>query len=145
MSYLTERVSYLRGLADGLDLDTETKEGKLLAAMLETLEDMADSVEEVSEQQEEMQMQIDEIDEDLAEVEEELYGEEDEDLDDLDDIEEFSVECPTCGDVIYLDPEMLEDEENQIVCPNCGEEIELEFEDGCDCCDCGHDDCDHEA
>ena len=38
---MSERVAYLRGLAEGMELDTEKKEGKLFFAVLDTLETAA--------------------------------------------------------------------------------------------------------
>ena len=131
MSYLTEKMSYIRGLAEGLDIDETTKEGKLLKAIVEALSDMADEIYEIVELQEDMQDQIDEIDEDLAAIEDDFY-------EDYDDDEEFGIECPHCHDMIYLDPDLLDECEDTIVCPSCNEEIHLEFDD-CDNCDhnCG--------
>ena len=129
MSYLTEKMAYINGLAEGLDIDETTKEGKLLHAIVEAISDMADEISEISDLHEETQMQLDEVDEDLDALEEYVYDEEEYD----DDEEEFAVECPSCHDMIYLDPELIEDED-KITCPNCGEEIELEFE--CDCENC---------
>ena len=130
MSYLTEKMAYIGGLAEGLDIDETTKEGKLLMAIVEAIADIADEIDEIEEVCEDMQAQIDEVDEDLAEVEELIY---DEDDDDFEDDEEFSVECPNCGDLIYLDLDSLEDCD-KITCPGCNEEIELEFD--CDCENC---------
>lgn len=128
MSYLTEKMAYINGLAEGLDIDETTKEGKLLLAIVEAISDMADEISEISDLHEETQMQLDEVDEDLDALEEYVYDDEE-----YDDDEEFAVECPSCHDMIYLDPELIEDED-KITCPNCGEEIELEFE--CDCENC---------
>ena len=128
MSYLTEKMAYIGGLAEGLDIDETTKEGKLLMAIVEAIADIADEIDEIEEYQDEMQAQLDEVDEDLAEIEDIFYGEEDEFEDD-----EFSVECPNCGDLIYLDLETLEDCD-KITCPGCNEEIEIEFD--CDCENC---------
>ena len=36
---IMEKVAYLKGLAEGMELDTEKKEGKLLAAIIDLLED----------------------------------------------------------------------------------------------------------
>ena len=130
MSYLTEKMAYIGGLAEGLDIDETTKEGKLLMAIVEAIADIADEIDEIEEVCEDMQAQIDEVDEDLAEIEELIYDEDDEDFE---DDEEFSVECPSCGDLIYLDLESLEDCD-KITCPGCNEEIELEFD--CDCENC---------
>ena len=128
MSYLTEKMAYIGGLAEGLDIDETTKEGKLLMAIVEAIADIADEIDEIEEYQDEMQAQLDEVDEDLAEIEDIFYGEDDEFEDD-----EFSVECPSCGDLIYLDLETLEDCD-KITCPGCNEEIEIEFD--CDCENC---------
>ena len=38
---ISEKVAYLKGLAEGLALDTDTKEGKLIAAIIDVLDDIA--------------------------------------------------------------------------------------------------------
>ena len=60
---------------------------------------------------------------------------EDEDDEDDDDQNEYDfgsetlyeVKCPTCGEVITIDEEMLD--EGATTCPNCGEELEFDMED----------------
>ena len=126
MSYLTEKMAYIKGLAEGLDIDATTKEGKLLLAIVDALSDTADEIYEIEDLQDEIQLQLDEVDEDLAELEDFIYGEDDDD--------EFSVECPSCGELIYLDEETLENCEDSIVCPSCNEKIEIEYD--CDCENC---------
>ncbi len=128
MSYLTEKMAYISGLAEGLDIDETTKEGKLLMAIVEAIADIADEIDEIEEIQDDIQAQLDEVDEDLAEIEDIFYDEED----DLED-DEFEVECPSCGDILCLDLETLENCD-KITCPNCEEEIEIEFD--CDCENC---------
>ena len=133
MSYLTEKLAYIRGLAEGLEIDETTKEGKLLLALVEAVSDAADEIASIEEVQEDISNQLDEVDEDLDALESFVYGD-----DEYDDEEEFSVECPHCGDIIYFDEDFLDDED-KITCPACGEEIELEFDEcdcDCDCCDC---------
>lgn len=137
MGYLTEKMAYIRGLAEGLDIDESTKEGKLLAAIVEALSDTADELYELADIQDEMQLQLDEVDEDLADMEDFVYGEAD--YDEYDDEEEFGVECPTCHDMIYLDESLLDEDCETITCPSCGEEIELEFDDCCEDCSCCED------
>ncbi|MBQ6058446.1 MAG: hypothetical protein IJL39_00080, partial [Clostridia bacterium] len=75
---LTEKVAYLKGLLDGLNPDADSKEGKLFAAIVDVLEDMALSVSDLEDEVVEVENAVDEIDEDLADVEELLYGEDDE-------------------------------------------------------------------
>ena len=119
MSYLGERVAYLRGLSEGLDSSEQTAEGKLLLKMIEVLEDVADSINEIEQTQDEMDEYIQDIDEDLGEVEEELFGC---DCCDEDDDEDFlEVECPHCHEVIYFDADSLADDE--LICPVCKQSI----------------------
>ncbi|MGN1098223.1 MAG: CD1247 N-terminal domain-containing protein [Clostridia bacterium] len=143
MSYLTEKAAYLKGLFEGTDLDLSTKEGKLLKAVIELMGDMADEIDDAFDTIDELQEEVDEIDEALADVEEEVFGEcdcddcydddDDDDDWDFDDDDELAIECPHCGDTIYLDPSLLENCEDTITCPNCKEEIEIEITDDCDC------------
>ena len=138
---ISEKISYIKGLAEGLALDTETKEGKVLAAIIYLLEDMVDEIDAIDEACAEIGEQLDAVDEDLALIEDEFYADEDDEDDEdeyYDDEEVYEVECPNCNDIIYLDESMLEEEE--MICPGCGTRLEFEFE--CDCdsttdCDCG--------
>lgn len=137
---ISEKISYIKGLAEGLALDTETKEGKVLAAIIDLLEDMVDEIDAIDEACAEIGEQLDAVDEDLALIEDEFYADEEDDDEDeyYDDEEVYEVECPNCNDIIYLDESMLEEEE--MICPGCGTRLEFEFE--CDCdgttdCDCG--------
>ena len=128
MSYFAEKAAYLKGLAEGLEIDGSTKEGKLLNAMLDVIVDMADELEMLDEKQDDMLDLISEL------------ADDDCDCDccdcDDDDLDYFEIECEKCGHVICLDEDLL-DSDDDIVCPVCGEVIELEFEDyDCGCCDC---------
>ena len=142
---LTEKVAYLKGLAEGLNLDKDAKETKLFEAMFDILEDMALTVNDIDEDLAAVEELVDCIDEDLDELEDIIYDDEDDFCDcgcDCcdDDDELYEVECPSCGEAIYLDESMFDEE--YIECPECGEKLELDidFED-CDCdCDCCEDD-----
>ena len=133
---LSERTAYLRGLMEGMQIDTETNEGKLFKAIIETLDDMALTVSDVEDVVDAICDELDVIEEDLETVEEYLLDEEDDDYDD-DDYDEdeydfgddtiYEVKCPTCGTVIDLDEEMLE--VGSIECPDCGEELEFDLDD----------------
>lgn len=131
---LSEKVAYLKGLCEGLNLDENTPEGKLLVNIIDVLDEMAAEVMAIDDTQIELQNEIDEIDEDLAEVEDYLFYD-DEEYDDF-DIED--IDCPYCGEPIAIDADILDSDEDTIVCPACGKEFELEF-DGCDCGCCDDD------
>ena len=126
---VTERVAYLKGLTEGLDLDTSSKEGKLLSAIIDVLDDIAFEVSDLQEVVGELGEQIDMIDEDLDGLEEIIYDEEHYDDDDCDCCEDgdlYEIVCPSCGDSIYLDEDMVE--EGEMECPNCGEHLEFDFD-----------------
>ena len=61
MGYLSERVSYLRGLADGLKIDEDTNEGKLFKLIIDVIDDIAVSVEDVEDTQNEILDSVDDI------------------------------------------------------------------------------------
>lgn len=129
MMTITEKVAYLKGLAEGVKLDESTNEGKLITKMIDVLDDIALTVSDLEDSLAEIGQQVDEIDDDLSAIEEEWYDEDEEDGD------IWEVECPKCGDTICVDSDMLE--EGSINCPGCGENLEFDFDDcGCDC-DCG--------
>ena len=135
---LTDRVSYLQGLMDGLEIDDSTKEGKVLIQMADILQEIALSVEDLDSEIDEVVELVDTLDEDLGELEEDYYDlnddYDDDDDDEYDDDDEeldledefYEVICPTCGDTICLNQEMIE--EGSINCPNCKELLEFDFD-----------------
>mgnify|MGYP004538351329 CR=1 FL=1 len=132
-----ERVAYIRGLAEGLELDTDKKEVKVIDAMLTLLEDMALSISDLEEGYEDMVDQLDAVDEDLCTLEDDFY-EGDAHCDCDDDDFYYEVTCPSCQETICLGEDMLE--QGEIDCPNCGECLEFDLEDALsDDCGCGCD------
>lgn len=140
MMSVTEKVAYIKGLAEGMELDKNQKEVKLINALIDVIDELALSVADLEDELALISGQIDEIDEDLGELEEIVYD----DFDGLgcdccgeDDDDMFEVKCPSCGEIIYVDESILED--GDIDCPNCGENLEFEIDfdddDDCDCCD----------
>lgn len=131
---ITEKVAYLKGLAEGMELDAGKKEGKLLLAIIDVLEDIALELNDIEDAQEELGEGLDAVSDDLEDVEDLLYGDEDgEDdepeyeLDDLGEDEDcYATTCPTCEETIYFDESVLED--GEVVCPNCGEKLEFDLE-----------------
>lgn len=123
---ISEKVAYLKGLAEGLNLDTEkSKEGKLISVMIGILEELAMSVEDLEENALNLGEEIDVLSDDLADVEEVVF-EDDEDEEDYDD-DWFEVECPTCGADILVDDEALAD--GEVECPSCGTRYAMELSD----------------
>lgn len=134
---ILEKAAYLKGLAEGLGVDDSTKEGKLLLAVLDLLGDVAENVDSLETDLDLMIDQLESIDEDLDVLAEDCgcdcghdHGHDHshhhpEGFEDYDgDI--YQVTCPSCGEDIYLDEEMLDD--GELPCPKCGEKLELDFE-----------------
>ena len=80
MKYLYEEVAYLKGLAEGLEISKETKEGKIIHKIVEVLESFADAIVDLEEEQADLIEYVESIDEDLADMEEDIYEDEDEDM-----------------------------------------------------------------
>ena len=123
---ISEKVAYLKGLAEGLNLDTEkSKEGKLISVMIGILEELAMSVEDLEENALNLGEEIDVLSDDLADVEEAVFDEDDES--EYYDDDWFEVECPTCGADILVDDEALAD--GEVECPECGTRYAMELSD----------------
>ena len=144
---ISEKSAYLKGLMDGLSLNTETDEGKMIAAIVDLLGDMAKKVTDIEETTIAISDELDEIEEDLDAIEDFIMAEdEDEDWDLEDEDEEwdedeeyeegfdfgdedstiYEVECPVCGEIINFDEETLE--AGAIACPGCGESLEFSLD-----------------
>ena len=125
---VVEKAAFIKGLAEGLELDTKTKEGKLIAALIDLCGDLAAIQAETDDELEYLNDDIEEIDSDLGALEEEVYECDDECCCDDDDCDcccdccedGYEVTCPSCGKTIVFDH--LDDDE-ELVCPECGEKI----------------------
>ena len=133
---LGERAAYLKGLAEGLKISSESDEGKLLHEIINMLEDVTDSVTALEDECDRLNDYVEELDEDLGDVEEYLDGDDeddDEDYDDEDDDEDFDdeddedydddvieIECPNCGETICVPPTV---DYAHLICPACNEEF----------------------
>ena len=85
---ISEKVAYLKGLAEGLALDTDTKEGKLIAAIIDVLDDMAEKFVDLEDELCDVEDGLDAVSDDLSDVEEALYEMDDEDDEDEEEEEE---------------------------------------------------------
>lgn len=139
---VTEKVAYIRGLAEGLELDESKKEVKVLNAIIDVLEDISASVADVEDVVSDMEGQLDEVDEDLGTLERAVYDydEDDEDghtctcgCEDDGDEAYYEVTCPNCHETICLSEDIFED--GQMECPNCGELLEFTLDEDEDAAD----------
>lgn len=146
---ISEKVAYLKGMFDGMELDTEkSKEARMIGAVLEVLEQIGTAFEGVSERFDVLEDDLDAMSDALTDLEDEVFDEyEDKDEDEDEDDDFFEIECPNCGEPLYIDEDILD--EGMIQCPNCEQKFVLDLsdeEDECECCcdeddDCGCDCC----
>ncbi len=128
-----EKVAYLRGMLEGMKFDADSDMGKIVLKLIDIVDDLAHDLTDAEERADVMADYIDELDHDLGEVEEYVYGDDcDCCCDDDDDDDLYELECPNCGDKIYITEDMLN---GSIECPNCNtkiDDIEVEDEDESD-------------
>ena len=132
----SEKVAYLKGLTEGLGIDAETKEGKILSCIMDILEDLALDVQDLEDSQAVLEEGLDIVSDDLAEVEDALFEDDDEDEDEDDEDDEeldfpegtvfYDAICPKCGETVTFDEGQLD--VGFIECPECGARLEFDFD-----------------
>ena len=149
---ISEKAAYLKGLMDGLELDTQKPEGKMIERIVDLLCDVTKRLTDIEETTIAISDELDEIEEDLDAIEDFIMDEEYDDEDDFDPFDDefdddefddddfedegfdfgdeettiYEVTC-ACGNVIAFDEETLE--EGSIVCDVCGENLEFSLDD----------------
>ena len=117
MSKLTDRISFLKGMAAGMKLNMDKDANKLMLEMLTVMGEMAEEMAAMAEKHNDLNEYVESIDDDLAELEETLFGEEDgEELDEDMDGEED-------------EDGLTEDDLILYACPHCGHELEFRASD----------------
>ncbi len=133
---VSEKVAYLRGLMEGLDIDDDKKEGKMFAAIIDALDEIASEISDIDEDLIDLQDYVEELDEDLGDVEEFVYEcFEDDDCDcdccdddcDCCDDECIEVTCPACEEEVCIGFDEIDDN-GEVECPCCGAILEFEIE-----------------
>jgi len=133
---ISEKVAYLKGLMEGMNLSADSNEGKLFRAIVDVLDEIALEVEDLTDEVMELGDGLDVISDDLGDVEDIIYDEDDEDDDDYEELDEdeddeeeecYATTCPECEEEIFFDDSVLED--GKVECPNCGATLEFDPED----------------
>ena len=132
---MMEKAMYLKGLCDGVELDKTTKEGKLIAALLDMVTEMAAEMDDMQDEICELHDYCEELDEDLGDVEEVLLDLDDEDYEDDEDEDDFECDgdCAGCDFDCGFDEDdddFFEDEDEdeffEVICPACGDVINFD-------------------
>lgn len=129
MNDIRSKVAYLQGLAEGLEIDTASSEGRVLTSVIEVLGDLADQMNEVIEAQNELAEYVEDVDYDLGTLEESVLGEEDEETEEVRFIPEGMMthvedgvtllSCPECGEAFAASVGEIETDLD-VICPTCG-------------------------
>ncbi len=140
---IPEKVAYLKGLAEGMGLDTEkSKEAKLISVMIGILEEVGLTIEDLEENTLALGDEIDEIT-DRLDHHSPHHGHHHHDLDDDFHLEDdFVLDCPTCHKEILITDEAFE--QGFVECEGCSGKFSLHIPaqgeedccgEGCGCCD----------
>lgn len=132
MSLVRERVSYLRGLAEGMQISDATNESKLMKAMIDVIDEIAMAVDEIDEMQAQLSQQMEDVDEDLAHLEKIVYEDDCKGCScDSSGEEEClclaQIECPHCSENIDVREEMIDEDGEALECPNCNKKVDIEW------------------
>lgn len=133
MQYISNKVAYLKGLCEGLNLKSASKEGEILVQVLDVLDDISDALDGVSQAQNDLQSYVEEIDDDMTDLEDYVIGFDDDDdvfftsdddeADPADDDDLYEVECPACGHIYLTDFDSFEADD--VICPKCNTKFTL--------------------
>jgi len=133
MSKLTDRISFLKGMAAGMKLNMDKDSNKLMLEMLTVMGEMAEEMAAMTEAHNDLNEYVESIDDDLADLEETLFGEEDgeideemvgadEDEDEMDEDDLIVYACPHCGHEIEFSASDVDFDEDYL-CPQCQKPI----------------------
>ena len=104
-----------------MNIETESKEGRILSSVIEVLDDFATTIKEMEDAHEQLENYLESIDEDLFHLEEDVYKDTEENSE---EDEYLEVDCPRCGEVVCFESDVLEDEDTiEVTCPNCDEVV----------------------
>ena len=136
---ILEKCAYIKGLAEGLNLDATKPEGKVLNAIIDLLSDITTVIADMDDEVATLGDYIEEIDHDLGDVETYVYDCEDGCCDDeccddecccddccddecCCDCEDYmEIMCPHCSNPICFDSEEIDPED--LICPACGKPV----------------------
>ena len=135
---LSEKSAYLKGLMEGMKLDTETNEGKLISEIISMLQDVAENVSDLEEVVDCISDELDCIEEDLDNIDDYLMDDDDDEYDDYDededyeddeddDDQELSFDCPNCGHTVMVRASDIDFDESP-VCEHCGQPFFVDVE-----------------
>jgi len=150
MSISAEKLSYLNGITDGMNLSEATSEGKLFLGIIDVLSALSSEKEQLESRVDKLGEYVDDLDRSFSELCDMLNEEnadrneaeaenskdddsnksgktsyinpyEDDDFDDSEDgVSYYSVICPYCESYVTLTGDLLPEKGEGFACPSCG-------------------------
>ena len=114
---IQEKVAYLKGLTEGMSLDPQAKETKLLAAVTDILDAMAKEIRRLDDSDDVLHNMLEDLSDELLDLTEDLEDEEAEET-------LYEILCPSCDKETVIDEDMLDN--GEMICPHCGEDLEFD-------------------
>jgi len=112
-----EKISYLQGLCEGMNISESSAQGRIIHGILAILDDLSSEMNDVKNSLADFQEYVQTIDDDLFELQENL-------ADDEDDGDRINLTCSKCGEELYFDADVLDEEDKiEIICPSCNEVV----------------------
>ncbi len=116
MKKLSEKISFLQGLGEGMNIMDNGPQGKLIVEMLDAMSDIVDYIDQLRSEFEDFKIYVETIDNDLLDLEEDIYGRDEDD--------QIEITCDNCGEIVYFDADCLDDDDViEIICPKCNEVV----------------------
>jgi len=111
---MSEKVSYLQGLSEGLNITDGSPQGKIISGILNVLNEMADELNKLQVDLVEVREYMESIDDDLLDLEETIFEED----------EFMEICCKSCGEKLLIENDIFDDEDCiEVICPRCNEVV----------------------
>ncbi|MCL2589275.1 MAG: hypothetical protein FWD84_07700 [Oscillospiraceae bacterium] len=151
---IAKRVTYLKGLAEGLGLGNETKEERILQIIIQVLGEISIELDELADDITELDDEMSAIIEDVQELEEAVSESEEAESACCTSAHPathamphpvsspghgggrngngaksqfYGIKCPSCQSDLTIDEDLLK--QGVVDCPSCNERLELDLED----------------
>ena len=112
MREISDKVSYLQGLSEGLNISDGNPQGKIITGILGVLDDISGVLVNMRSELNIVREYIESIDDDLFELEENLHR------------DVIELRCDNCGEELCFDTDLIEDDDViEIICPRCNEVV----------------------
>ena len=115
-----------------MTITEKSGEARILSELLDVMKEVGQQLEGMDTAMDQFDEELDALGDSVADLEDAVFDDEDEQdefLEDLDGMDEdfFEIPCPTCGEDLVVDDEVLA--AGVVDCPACGGKFALSFED----------------